>query len=499
MSEESLQSLRARLAQVDDLERAAAVLEWDHQTYMPPAADHARAAQLATLHRLAHEIFVAEETGRLLADLQSSAADLPADSDEARLLQVTQRDYALAVKIPASFVAEMAEASALGHNAWVRAKTAADFSLFAANLERMFALARQRADYLGFDEHPYDALLDLYEPGMKTSQVTTIFGELRPQISGLLRAITDAGAPVDDSVLHRHYDRERQRAVVYNLMQRLGYDFTRGRHDAAPHPFCTSFARDDVRITSRIVEDDLAYFFFSALHETGHALYEQGISPTLGRSPLGQGTSLGVHESQSRLWENMVARSRPFWNFFYPQLRAAFPDTLEDVSLETLYRVVNRVQPSLIRIGADEVTYNLHIMLRFELETGLLDGSLRVADLPTLWNERMQAYLGVTPPNDALGVLQDVHWSQALIGYFPTYTLGNLLAAQFFAAAQQQFPALWDEIERGDFSSLLGWLRTNIHAHGRKFTANELLQRAAGSSLDAGPFMGYLTNKFANL
>jgi carboxypeptidase Taq len=497
--EEQLQQLRIRLAQVDDLERAAAVLDWDQQTYMPPAADAARARQLGTLHRLAHEIFVAEETGRLLADLQTAAAGLPADSDEARLLQVTQRDYALAVKIPASFVAEMAEATALGHHAWVRAKSAADFKLFEANLERMVALARQRADYLGFDEHPYDALLDLYEPGMKTSQVAAIFGDLRPQITNLLRGIIASRTPVDDSVLHRHYDAERQRTLVYDLMQRFGYDFTRGRHDAAPHPFCTSFSMDDVRITSRIVEDNLAYFFFSALHETGHALYEQGVSPSLGRSPLGQGASLGVHESQSRLWENLVGRSRPFWNFFYPQVQTAFPDALGDVSLDAFYRIVNRVQPSFIRIEADEVTYNLHIMLRFELETGLLDGSLRVAELPKLWNERMEAYLGLTPPNDAVGVLQDVHWSQALIGYFPTYTLGNLLAAQFFAVAQQQFPTLWDEIERGDFSSLLTWLRSNIHTHGRKFTANELLQRTTGGGLDAGPFIAYLTAKFTAL
>ena len=497
--EEKLQQLRSRLAQVDDLGRAAAVLEWDHQTYMPPAADATRARQLATLHRLAHEIFVAEETGRLLADLHSAAADLPPDSDEVRLLQVTQRDYDRAVKIPASFVAEMTEAAALSHNAWVRARAASDFKLFQPNLERMFALARQRADYLGFDEHPYDALLDEYEPDMTTGQITVIFDDLRPRITGLLQAIRANGAAVDDGVLRRRYDVERQRTLVYDLMRRFGYDFTRGRHDAAPHPFCTSFSMDDVRITSRILADDLAYFLFSALHETGHALYEQGVSPALGRTPLGHGASLGVHESQSRLWENVIGRSRPFWNYFYPQVQAAFPDALGDVSLDTFFRIVNRVQPSLIRIGADEVTYNLHIMLRFELETGLLDGSLRVADLPGLWNERMDAYLGITPPNDADGVLQDVHWSQALIGYFPTYTLGNLMAAEFFDAAQRQFPALWDDIGRGDFSNLLGWLRSNIHMHGRKFSANELLQRATGGVLDAGPFMRYLTNKFMKL
>ena len=390
----------------------------------------------------------------------------------------------------------MTEAAALSHNAWVRARAASDFKLFEPNLSRMLELARRRADYLGFDEHPYDALLDEYEPDMTTGQIKVIFGDLRPQITHLLRTIMADRVPADDSVLRRHYDVERQRTLVYDLMRRFGYDFTRGRHDAAPHPFCTSFSMDDVRITSRILADDLAYFLSSALHETGHALYEQGVNPALGRSPLGHGASLGVHESQSRLWENVIGRSRPFWTYFYPQVQAAFPDALGDVSLETFYRIVNRVQPSLIRIGADEVTYNLHIMLRFELETGLLDGSLRVADLPTLWNERMDAYLGITPPNDADGVLQDVHWSQALIGYFPTYTLGNLMAAEFFEAAQRQFPALWDDIAAGDFSRLLGWLRSNIHVHGRKFSANELLQRATGGELDAGPFMRYLTNKF---
>ncbi len=496
--EEKLQQLRARLAQVDDLGRAAGLLGWDQQTYMPPAGDASRAQQLATLNRLAHEIFTAEETGRLLADLRSLGDALPGDSDEACLLRVTQRDYDHAVKIPASFVAELAEASALGHNAWVKARRASDFSLFQPNLTRMFDLARQRADYLGFEEHPYDALLDLYEPDMKMNQVKAIFAELRPQLVGLLCEIQDQGAPVSDALFHRRYDVEQQRVLVYDIMRWFGYEFERGRHDAAPHPFCTSFSRDDVRITSRVLEDDLSYLLFSALHETGHALYEQGISPALARSPLGEGASLGVHESQSRLWENIVGRSRPFWNFFYPQWQAAFPDALGDVSLDEFYHTVNRVEPSLIRIGADEVTYNLHIMLRFELETGLLDGSLRVADLPTLWNDLMQSYLGITPPNDADGVLQDVHWSQALIGYFPTYTLGNLMAASFFDAAVRQHPTLWDEIGQGRFDALLGWLRSNIHGHGRKFTANELLQRATGAPLDAAPFMRYLRRKFVD-
>jgi carboxypeptidase Taq len=496
---DNLTRLKARLAEVVDLQQAVALVAWDQQTYMPPGGAGARAAQLGTLQRLAHDLFVADETGRLLADAAAELAGQPDDSDDVRLVQVTQRDFDRDRKLPSAFVVELAHARALAHQDWVKAKAAADFSLFAPALERQFALARRMADYLGYSEHPYDALLDLFEPGMRASQVTTILAALRDQLTALLRRIQAGGIVIDDSLLRQPYDVTRQREFTYDVMRRFGYDFTRGRHDVAPHPFCTSFSIGDVRITSDTKPDDLAYLLFSAMHETGHALYEQGISPQLERTPLAQGTSLGVHESQSRLWENIVGRGRPAWTYFYPRLQGLFGAQLGGVSFDQFYQVINQVQPSLIRIQADELTYNLHILVRFELEMALLEGKQSVADLPQAWNDKMQAYLGIVPPNDALGVLQDVHWSDGLIGYFPTYTLGNLMGAQLFDAALVAHPNLPEEFAAGEFGTLRGWLHDHVHVHGRKFTANELLQRITGGGLDARPYVDYLTSKFCEV
>ncbi len=494
-----LTRLKTRLAEIADLQQATAIVAWDQQTYMPSGGAAARAAQLSTLERLTHDRFVADETGRLLADAATAVAGQPADSDDVRLVQVAQKDYDRECKVPSEFVVELAHARAMAHQDWIKAKTASDFSLFAPALTRQFELARRLADYLGYTEHPYDALLDLFEPGMRASQVTSILGSLREQLTALLRRIQNEGAAIDDDLLHQPYDVIRQREFTYDVMRRFGYDFTRGRHDASPHPFCTSFSSDDVRITADTQPEDLAYLLFSAMHETGHALYEQGISPQLARTPLAQGASLGVHESQSRMWENLVGRGRPAWTFFYPRLQGLFTTQLGGVTFDRFYQVINRVQPSFIRIQADELTYNLHILVRFELEMALLEGKQSVADLPQAWNDKMEAYLGVVPPNDALGVLQDVHWSEGLIGYFPTYTLGNLIAAQLFNTALAAHPSLPDEFAAGEFGALRGWLHDHVHVHGRKFTANELLQRITGGGLDARPYVDYLTAKFCDV
>lgn len=496
---DNLTRLKARLAEVVDLQQAIALVAWDQQTYMPPGGAAARAAQLGTLQRLAHDLFVADETGHLLAEAAAELDGQPADSDDVRLVQVTQRDFDRDRKIPSDFVVELARSTALAHHDWMQAKAAADFSLFASALARQFELARRMADYLGYTEHPYDALLDLFEPGMRVGQVTTILAALRDQLTALLRRIQSGGHVIDDSLLRQPYDVTRQREFTYDVMRRFGYDFARGRHDSSPHPFCTSFSRDDVRITSDTKPDDLAYLLFSVMHETGHALYEQGISPQLARTPLAQAASYGVHESQSRLWENVVGRGRHAWTFFYPRLQGLFSAQLGGVSFDQFYQVINRVQPSLIRIQADELTYNLHILVRFELEMALLEGKQSVETLPQAWNEKMEAYLGVVPPNDALGVLQDVHWSDGLIGYFPTYTLGNLMAAQLFDTALAAHPSLPEEFAAGEFGTLRSWLHDNIHVHGRKFTANELLQRITGGGLDAGPYVDYLTAKFCDV
>jgi carboxypeptidase Taq len=382
---------------------------------------------------------------------------------------------------------------------WVQARKESNFALFQPALEKILGLQRDLAQCLGFEESPYDALLDQYEPGMKKAELVRIFSELKAGLVPLVQKISERLGQVDDEVLRRHFAEPAQWELSLEAARRIGYDFQRGRQDKSVHPFTTSFSVNDVRITTRVDERFLPTALFGTLHECGHALYEQGISQSLERSPLAAGASLGVHESQSRLWENLVGRSRSFWKFFFAHLRQAFPQNLEDVSLESFYRSINRVEPSLVRVEADEVTYNLHILLRFELESDLVEGRLALADLPEAWNAGMKTSLGVVPSDDARGVLQDVHWSNGLIGYFPTYSLGNLLSVQLFEKAQSEIPSLAAQIEDGDFQALLKWLRENIHQHGRKFLPSELINRATGKPLQASPYLCYLNQKYSEI
>jgi len=497
--QEKLNELKTRLAEVSDLERAASVLGWDQQTYMPPGGAAARAQQLSTLHRLAHEKFTADVIGGLLEELHDYAASLPYDSDDASLIRVTQRDYDRARKVPPALVAEIAEASALAFQAWQKAKAESKFADFAPYLQRNLDLRKRLAECLGYTDRIYDPLLDEYEPGMTTAQVEAIFADVKQEIVPLVQAIANKSGAVDDSFLHQTFDEQQQWALSIEVAKLIGYDFERGRQDRSPHPFTTGFALDDVRITTRIIPNHFPAAFFATVHECGHALYDQGIRPELDRTPLADGASLGVHESQSRMWENLVGRSRAFWRFFVPRAQAVFPKEFRDVDAETMYRAVNRVRPSLIRVEADEVTYNLHIMLRFELENALLEGRSAVGDLPEVWNAKMQEYLGLTPPDDAQGVLQDVHWARGIFGYFPTYSLGNFLAAQLFDQIKQDIPDLEARFEQGDFRTLLDWLRTHLHTHGRKFTLNELARQITGEPLQTRSFVAYLKAKFGEI
>jgi carboxypeptidase Taq len=494
-----LEHLKERLAVVSDLNGAASLLGWDQQTYMPPGGAAARAEQLATLGRLAHEALILDEIGELLEAASAESTGSSSDSDESCLVRVVRRDYEKARKVPAALVAEIARATSLGMEVWVQARKDSNFALFQPALQRILDLQRDLARCLGFEVSLYDALLDQYEPGMKKSELVRIFSELKVGLVPLVQSISERLDRVDDGVLRKVYPEAAQWGFSLEAARRLGYDFQRGRQDKSVHPFTTSFSINDVRITTRVDEQFLPTALFGTLHECGHALYEQGVSQNLERSPLASGASLGVHESQSRLWENLVGRSRGFWKFFLPRLKQAFPQNLQDVSLESFYRSINRVEPSLIRVEADEVTYNLHILLRFELESELIESRLALADLPEAWNSGMKALLGVVPHNDAEGVLQDVHWSNGLIGYFPTYSLGNLLSVQLFEKAQAAIPALAAQIENGDFASLLGWLRTNVHLHGRKFLPSQLIQLATGESLQAVPYLRYLTNKYSEI
>lgn len=496
---EHLDRLRGLLGEVADLSAAASVLGWDQQTYMPPKGAPARALQLSTLGRLAHEKFVSDAMGEALERAAGETAGLDPDSNEARLVRRVRQEFDKQRRVPPAWVGEFARVTSLAHQIWEKARAEKDFSQFRPSLEEIVPLRRQYADFFAPYDHVYDPLLDDFERGMKTAEVARVFGELRPQQVALVRSITEKGPVVDDSVLHRSFDIEKQREFGMEVVRQLGYDLERGRCDQSAHPFTTGFSLDDVRITTRYDPRYLPDSLFSMIHEAGHAMYDQGFDRAFERTPLASGASYAMHESQSRMWENLVGRSRPFWQHFYPRLQQCFPSSLGDVDLDTFYRAVNRVQPSFIRVDADEATYNLHIMLRFELELGLMDGSLVVADLPEAWNARMQDYLGLTPPDDAKGVLQDVHWSAGLMGYFPTYALGNLVAAQLWEKIRQDLPDLDAQIARGQFSGLLGWLRENVHRHGAKFDPAELLERITGSPLTAEPFLRYLRAKFGEI
>jgi carboxypeptidase Taq len=496
--QERFDELKRLLGPVQDLNAAANVLEWDQETYMPDGAGEARAHQVATLRKLAHELFTAEEVGTLLETLAPETQAFDPLSTEASLVRVARRDYEKALKLPASLVAAMAEAVARGKQAWRTARATNTYATFAPHLEHLLDLNIRKAEAYGYDDRLYDALLDEYEEGMKTATVEAVFADLRAQLVPIVHALAACALP-DDSFLHQVFDPQKQWDFGMAVLQDIGYDFERGRQDRSTHPFTTAFSITDVRLTTRIDEHYVPSALSSTLHECGHGLYEQGIALDLDRTPLADGTSLGMHESQSRLWENLVGRSRPFWRHYYPRLQAVFPEQLAGVSHEAFYRGLNKVTPSLIRVEADEVTYNLHIMLRFELEQAMVEGRVTVADLPGLWNAKMEEYLGLCPETDAEGVLQDIHWSLGAFGYFPTYALGTLMSVQLFDQAQKDIPGLDDQLAAGRFADLLGWLRTNIHRHGRKARALELLERATGAGLQAGPWLAYIREKYGAL
>jgi len=494
-----LLELRTRLAEIDDIHAAASLLYWDQATYMPPGGAAARGRQLATLRQIAHGKLTDGAIARLLDHLAEYAADLPYDSEDASLLRVTQRCYDQAVRVPTALVAEFSQHRTRTYHAWAKARAEREFALVQPYLERTLDLSRQWANCFPGYDHIADPLIDTSDYGMKAAEIRTIFADLRQQLVPLVQAI--AAQPVPDSAcLYRYYPEADQLGFSLKLIEQIGYDLSRGRQDKTLHPFMTNFSIDDVRITTRVYEQDLTQGLFSTIHEMGHALYEQGNPPGFEATPLAGGVSSGVHESQSRLWENLVGRSLPFWTYWYPQLQQTFPSQLGDVPLETFYRAINRVARSLIRTDADEVTYNLHVMIRFDLELDLLEGKLTVRDLPEAWNERYRSDLGVVPAHDSDGVLQDVHWYSGQIGgMFQGYTLGNLMSAQFFEAALQSHPAIPQQIGQGDCTTLHTWLTHNIYQQGRKYTAAELLQRVTGKPLSTAPLIAYMRRKFSCL
>jgi carboxypeptidase Taq len=489
--------LRERLGRIHDLSRAASLLGWDERTMMPPAGAAARAEVQATLARLRHELFAAEETGELIERAREQVAGTPPDSIDAALVRVAARDYEKARRVPAELRAEMAHAASTAERVWVDAKEHSDYELLRPHLERNIALARRFADcYRGFDgfEHPYDPLLDEYEPGMGTARIQGLLSELR---EGLVPLVAEARErrPADDSCLRGDFPVEAQRRLLGELLGELPLPAQGWRLDPTEHPFASGISLGDVRLTTRYDPTNLAVALFSTLHEAGHGLYEANVDPALARTPLAKPRSLGLHESQSRLWENWVGRGRPYLEHLGPRLRSFFPGRFDDVRLEQLLGAANRVEPSLIRIEADELTYNLHILIRFELELELFAGGLTVEELPQAWNRRYRDYLGLEVPDDARGVLQDVHWPGGAFGYFPTYSLGNLIAAQLWQAARRDLSRLDVEIAAGELTSLGEWLRERVHFFGRRLEPVEILERAGCGGLSVEPLLEHLRER----
>ena len=492
------EELTKKLAEIHDVHMARSILSWDQHTKMPPKAGEIRAEQLSTLDRIAHELFIDEDIGALLEELRPYEESHDYDSDEASLLRVTRREYAKATRVPSDLRAELTRAGAIALAAWVEARQKSDFAIFLPYLRRNVELQREYVACFPKAENDYDVLLDDFDEGMKTTEVRAVFDELKTELIPLIAEITERADAVDNSCLTGHFPIDKQRSFALEVLEQLGYDHESWRLDPTVHPFAMSAATTDIRLTTRYDESDMNSLM-AAIHEFGHGFYEAGIDPRLERTPLSQVTSMSLHESQSRMWENLVGRSLPFWKHFYPRLQAAYPGQFDDVELDEFYRAINKVEPSLIRIEADEATYNLHIILRFELEQEILDGSLDLADLPEAWNARMTEYMGVDVPDDAHGVLQDVHWSGGAIGYFPTYSLGNVISVQLWDQVREAIPDLDQQFERGEFGELSSWLRENLHRNGRKFTSKETLERLVGGGIDSGPYLRYLKDKLGGI
>jgi carboxypeptidase Taq len=492
---QSYDALIAELREIAVLGSISSLLGWDERTQLPPKAAEHRGNQSALLARMIHERITHPRIGDWLSAIENSDLMGAVDGDIATNVRETRRGYDRSRKLPVSLVEEKAKLEVLAQQAWVEARKNSDFSAFAPWLEKMLALKKREAECIDYRDHIYDALLDEFEPGDTTADLRRVFDELKGPLVDLIRRIAESNRPAPAEILERDYPVSVQEKLAREASASVGFDFQGGRLDVSAHPFCTDIGPADVRMTTRY---DPKYFgdaFFGVLHETGHGLYDQGLPPEYYGTPCGAAVSLGIHESQSRTWENFVGRSKSFWRFFLPKVRLAFGQSLAGVSDDDWYRAINDVRPSFIRTESDEMTYNLHILLRFELEQAMMTGDLDIASLPDAWNQKMREYLGITPPDAAKGVLQDIHWSGGAIGYFPTYTLGNLYAAQFFAQAGKDLGDLEGMFAKGDFAPLLGWLRRNIHTQGQRYTARQLVKKVTGNDLSAKPLLEYLNRK----
>lgn len=497
--QELFQELRARLSEIDDLQSAASLLHWDQATYMPEGGAAARGRQLSTLSRLAHEKSTDARIGQLLDGLEPQVLAMPSDAFEPSFVRQARRNFERSRRVPPEFEARLSDHLSVAYQKWTLARPANDWKSVQSDLEKTVELSRELAGFFAPFEHPNDPLIDFSDQGFTVSTLRPLFAQLREFLVPLAEEISARPRPRDD-FLKRPISEDRQFAFVNQIVRELGYSFERGRSDKTHHPFMTKFSLGDVRITTRAREDDFSEAFYSSMHEAGHALYEQNIDESFEATPLADGASSGLHEAQSRLWENLVGRSRAFSKYLHPRLQAEFPAQFADVSPEDFYRAVNVVGRSLIRTDADEVTYNLHVMIRFELECELLEGSLSVRDLPEAWREKYKSYLGIEVPDDRDGVLQDVHWFGGTVGgAFQGYTLGNILSAQLFERVRQSEPDLDAQIERGEFNPLLTWLRDHVYRYGSQFTPSEIIERSTGQALSIEPYRKYLQSKFGEL
>lgn len=478
-----------------DLQYSSAVLGWDQEVYMPPKGAPFRGRQLATLASLAHEMVTAPTYGSLLESLSKTAG---LDEKQKSNVALSEEDYDKNKKLSAAFVEELTQQTSASYNAWIKARRENNFAIYAPELKKMIALKRKQAEMYGYKAHPYDALLDEYEKGATVEMLDKVFETVKAQLPALLDKIKTA-PQVSNEFFHKHYPRQQQWDFSMDVLRKMDYDMEAGRQDISEHPFTTSFAATDVRVTTRVDEDNFASLLWSSIHEGGHALYEQGLPEDEYGMPLGSAASLAVHESQSRLWENCMGRSYNFWVYFYPKLQEYFSQQLGSVTLQEFFKGMNKVQSSLIRTEADEVTYHFHVLIRYEIEKKLIEGTLQAEELPAEWNNMYEKYLGVRPADDKTGVLQDVHWCHGSFGYFPTYSLGSFYAAQYFEQAHQDISGLDEQIKNGDYSQLLAWLRKNIHQYGRQYTSEELCNRITGRGLDFSSFMHYVQDKFAQV
>lgn len=505
MTNKQLTELKQRIGEVSDLSGALSLMGWDQRTIMPPDGAGVRSYRMATLGKIAHELATSEEMGRLLEDLEPLEADLPFDSHDASLIRVARRDYLKARVMPSDLLVESTHAENEGYEAWIEARASANYERLRPSLEKIVDLRRRQIEiykdaFPGEYEEDYDVLLDDFEPKLKAREVSRVFADVRDATIPLVKRVTDRADHVNNDLVHGDFNPGTQRELALTIARQLGFDDASWRLDPTEHPFASSIATSDIRITTRYNPTFLNTAMFGTMHEFGHGLYERGVSPDLERTNLRRGASMAFHESQSRMWENLIGRGRPFWDWGMPKVKDAFPEAFGDASPDDMYRAVNKLGPSLIRVEADELTYNLHIIIRFEIEQDIFAGRIDLADLPRVWNEKISTYLNIEVPNDAEGVLQDVHWGSGLFGYFPTYALGNVVSLQLWERIRADLPALDEQVANGEFGELREWLVTNVHRHGRKFTPNELLQRVVGTPhFDPRPLVSYLTAKVEDL